>query len=669
MKFLHPNFLWALFFLVLPVVIHLFYFRRYQRILFSNTQFLNEIKDEQATRNKLKHLLVLASRLLAILFLVLAFAQPFIPNNTDSNLNEKGISIYLDNSFSMLTEGDGFILFDEAKTAARTIIEAYGENNKFQIITNDFEGKHQRLMGKAEVLSLLDQIQVSAAQQKKDLVFEKQKISLKNTLGNKLIYQLSDFQKNDGLLKADSAYQVSLIKLSPSNIRNISIEEVYFQTPTQLKGQQNKLIVKLRNQSEEQQSGSFQLSINEETKSIGNYTIAPNNTVYDTLAFTISANGWNQGKIIINDYPLSFDDTYYFTFLVEEQLRVYCIHDEAGAKYPKAIFSNNEEVLLQADLVSNIDYNLLDQEHLVIVSNLINIPSGLMESLKVYVNSGGQILFIPNNKGDIQNYNQFLGALNAGTFLQKKEEQRKVNSINLKHPLLTDMFEEEPTQLELPTLESYYYLSPSIFQESIMAFADGTNYLSSVSVGNGQLYILSAALGDSYGNITQQAIFAPLCYRMAILGVKNVNIAYTIETSTKIKLSAQLMNDERMLKIRNKEQELIPSKSNLNSQLLLSLPGLSLKNGVYEVLDDSEEYYAKVALNYNRSEGDLSYYTLDNLNENYLNTSVKVIENKLALIEDNVKQIEDGESFWKLCIILALLFLAIEIFLLRFLPK
>tara|TARA_B110000459_G_C16625455_1_gene505111 strand:- start:2351 stop:4360 length:2010 start_codon:yes stop_codon:yes gene_type:complete len=669
MKFLHPNFLWALFFLALPIVIHLFYFRRYQRILFSNTQFLNEIKDEQATRNKLKHILVLASRLFAVFFLVLAFAQPFIPNNTDSNLREKGISIYLDNSFSMQTEGDGFILFDEAKTAARNIIEAYGENNKFQILTNDFEAKHQRLLGKVEVLNLLDQIQVSAAHQKKDLVFEKQKISLKNTLGSKLIYQLSDFQKNDGLFNADSAYQASLIKLSPSNIRNISIEEVYFQTPTQLKGQQNKLIVRLRNQSKEEQSGSFQLSINEETKSIGNYTIAPNNTIYDTVAFTISANGWNQGKIVINDYPLSFDDTYYFTFLVEEQLRVYCIYEEAGEKYPKAVFSNNEQVFLQADRVSNIDYKLLDQQHLVLVSNLIDIPSGLMESLKAYVNSGGQILFIPHNKGDIQNYNQFLGALNAGTFLQKKEDKRKVNTINLEHPLLTDMFEEVPNQLELPTLQAYYSLSSSISQESIMAFADGTNYLSSVSVGNGQLYILSAALGDAYGNITQQAIFAPLCYRMAVLGVKNVNIAYTIEMSTKIILSAQLTNDERMLTIRNKEQEFVPSKSNINSQLLLSLPGLSLKNGVYEVVDDREEYFAKVALNYDRSEGDLSYYTLDNLNENYLNTSVKVLENNLALIKDNVKQIEDGESFWKLCIILALLFLAIEIFLLRFLPR
>ncbi|MFT4970642.1 MAG: hypothetical protein ACI9O4_002403 [Chitinophagales bacterium] len=669
MKFLHPNFLWALFFLAVPIIIHLFYFRRYQRVLFSNTQFLSEIKDEQATRNKLKHLLVLLSRLLAVLFLVFAFAQPFIPDNENSNAGEKAISVYLDNSFSMQTEGNGFLLFDEAKAMAKSIIETYAETNKFQILTNDFEAKHQGLLSKSEVLSLLDQVTTSAASQKKEMVFEKQKNGLKNAAGSKLIYQLSDFQLNDELFKADTLYQTNLVRFEPSVIRNISIDEVYFENPIQLKGQQNKLIVKLRNQSEEEQSGSFQLSINEENKSIGNYTIRPNSAVFDTLQFTISADSWNRGKIVVNDYPMTFDDTYYFTFLVEDQLKVYTIFEGNGEKYPKAVFSNNEQLAYQSNNLSNIDYNLLDKQHLVVLSNLKSIPSGLSESLKTYLNAGGQVFFIPNADGSIPSYNQFLNSLNAGSFLQRKTENRNVNAINFNHDLLVDVFEEKPNQLALPNLKSYYVLQNQLSQESVMSFADGSNYLASVAVGNGQFYVLSSGLGDSYSNFTQQAIFAPICYRMAILGAKNVDIAYPIEASTKIYLSELPSNEESILRLVKDEMEIIPAKSILNGNLLLTVPGMSLSSDIYKVQDISNEYYAEVALNYNRSEGDLSFYSEDELKENFANSNVQILQNNLAIIKDNVKQMEDGKSFWKLCLILALLFLAIEILLLRFLPN
>ena len=64
--------------------------------MFSNTKFLSEIKEEQATKNKLKHILVLLARMLTVFFLVLAFAQPFIPSNKDSDSSEKLVAVYLD---------------------------------------------------------------------------------------------------------------------------------------------------------------------------------------------------------------------------------------------------------------------------------------------------------------------------------------------------------------------------------------------------------------------------------------------------------------------------------------------------------------------------------------------------------------------------------------------
>lgn len=638
-------------------------------MLFSNTKFLTEIKDEQSTRNKLKHLLVLLTRLLAVFFLVMAFAQPFIPSNKTNTAGEKLISVYLDNSFSMQTEGKGYLLFDEAKTVAQKVIEAYGENNKFQILTNDFEAKHQRIVGKSEVLNMLSDVKVSAAKQNKDVVLEKQKIGAKKFEGDKIIYQLSDFQKQNTLFEADSNLAINLIQFEPTTVRNISIEEVWFEAPVQLLGQNNKLLVKIRNQSEEEQSGSFQLSLNGVAKSIGNYTIKPYEFIVDTIQFTIAEANWNKGKITINDYPLTFDDTYFFSFFVEKQLQVYTIFEGTGDKFPKAVFFNNEQVAYESTLVGNIDYNKIQSQHLVVLSNLKTISTGLSDALRTYLNSGGQVLFIPNGEGSIQSYNQFLSAISFGAFTNKSSTAREITNINLDHDVLKDIFDERPNNISLPMVNEYYVLNRTVKQETILSFADGSNYLSSASVQNGNLYVLSSALGEKYSDFTQQAVFAPIIYKMAVLGAKNVNISYMLAANTTITLDELPENTESLYRISNEQVDIIPQKTMYNGQVSLNLPGDQLESGFYTVAVDDEDYAMTIALNYDRTESDLTYFSTEELKSTFFNSSVKIIENNLVSIQENVKQLEEGKSFWKLCIILALIFLALEILLLRFLPN
>src|SRR3954470_10541393 len=100
MSFLYPSFLWALAALAIPIVIHLFNFRRTTRIYFSNTRFLKLVKEVTTAKRRLKHYLILASRLFFLLFLILAFAQPIIPAREQLG-NGKSIVLYIDNSQSM----------------------------------------------------------------------------------------------------------------------------------------------------------------------------------------------------------------------------------------------------------------------------------------------------------------------------------------------------------------------------------------------------------------------------------------------------------------------------------------------------------------------------------------------------------------------------------------
>src|SRR5688500_431840 len=162
MNFANPTFLFALAALAIPILIHLFNFRKFKRVMFTNVRFLKEVRHDTKARNKLKNLLILACRLLAIFFLVMAFAQPYIPQeNATVNKGTKAVSIWVDNSFSMDAVGANGSLLDEVKKDAREIVAAYNTTDRFQLLTNDFEGRHQRLVSKEEFFDLLEEVKAS----------------------------------------------------------------------------------------------------------------------------------------------------------------------------------------------------------------------------------------------------------------------------------------------------------------------------------------------------------------------------------------------------------------------------------------------------------------------------------------------------------------------------
>ena len=99
--FHHPLWLFGLFALLIPIVIHLFNFRRYKTVYFSNVKLLQEIRKKTKRESQLLQLIVLFLLMIAITFLVLAFAQPYVPQQDKQTTDGNLVAIYVDNSFSM----------------------------------------------------------------------------------------------------------------------------------------------------------------------------------------------------------------------------------------------------------------------------------------------------------------------------------------------------------------------------------------------------------------------------------------------------------------------------------------------------------------------------------------------------------------------------------------
>ena len=157
MKFLFPQFLWALLLLAIPLIIHLFNFRRYKKVVFSNVSMLKEIETQSRKTKQLKKWLILFSRLIALSSLILAFALPYFPSQS-SVFSRKLVSIYIDNSQSMLAEGENGQLFENAKNKARQIIKNLPENAEIQIIDNSLSSSSNKIYSTANALRLMNWI-------------------------------------------------------------------------------------------------------------------------------------------------------------------------------------------------------------------------------------------------------------------------------------------------------------------------------------------------------------------------------------------------------------------------------------------------------------------------------------------------------------------------------
>ncbi|PSR05460.1 MAG: hypothetical protein BRD50_00965, partial [Bacteroidetes bacterium SW_11_45_7] len=198
MEFLYPSFLYALSLLAIPIIIHLFNFRRYKKVLFSNVRFLREVKEETVSRSRLKNFLVLLARLLALAFLVFAFAQPYIPNqDQEVSQGAKAVSVFVDNSFSMNAAGQNQSLLQSAKRKGEEVANAYGKGDRYQMLTNDFKGKHQRLVNREQWENLLWQVEETPAVKNISTIQARQIQALnRSDASEQVAYIMSDFQES-----------------------------------------------------------------------------------------------------------------------------------------------------------------------------------------------------------------------------------------------------------------------------------------------------------------------------------------------------------------------------------------------------------------------------------------------------------------------------------------
>ncbi|QEM10229.1 BatA domain-containing protein [Mucilaginibacter rubeus] len=670
MYFLYPAFLFALLSLAIPVVIHLFNFRKYKKVYFSNVQFLKEVQEQQASRRNLKERLILASRLLALLFLILAFARPYIPGAQSVNTGKQQvISIFVDNSYSMQTLNREGSLLDEAKRRAKEIASAYNINDRFQLLTQDFEGKHQRLLSRDEFNDAVDAVKVSPQSRNLQQVVSRQENLLENQPdGVKSIFIISDFQKNknDKSVKIDSNISVNLVQLKAGNLPNVAVDSAWLLSAVHRPGENEKLVVRLHNYAAEKaEKIPLKILINGEQKALGSFSINAHEVQNDTLSFSGLKAGWQRCEIQLQDNPVTFDNQFYFSFNVKQQMPVLVIDGGTPNPYLKAVFASDAFFAANRVDDGNVDYAALNTYPIVVISDVKTIATGLAQQLRTYVAKGGTLVVFPSVDADLANYKSFLLALNAGYPEKLVTQDVKVASINRQSQVFKNVFENFPQNPDLPLVKKYYRLSKSgTKQESLMNLATGESFWTGYSNGRGNVYLCAVPLDEDFSSLPRHALFVPVLFRMALLSGHDQPLFYTLGADENFEVPPVQTTEKQLLKLTKGDQSIIPDVKQQEGSTLLYVSDQLNAPGIYS-LRKQDSTLAMLAFNDNRAESDMSYFTAADL-EKLLPNAKPLLTAGNGSLKSVVAESNFGTQLWKLCIILALIFLLAETLLIRF---
>ncbi|NWF85358.1 MAG: BatA domain-containing protein, partial [Bryobacteraceae bacterium] len=217
MGFLAPWFLLGLGSLALPVYLHLLKRDVAERVTFSSLMFFERSRQSSVKHRKIDYRLLLAGRLLLLLLLVLAFANPFL--NVDAGGGEASLRlVVVDNSPSMAAGGN----FEKAKREGAALLASLPKGGRLQGASFD-----NRLRTPADLASLT----ISDARGSLGEFAQALRALGAEERGRVEVHYFSDFQKSsspDGFAELRLPENVSLVahKLAAPATQNWLVEQV-----------------------------------------------------------------------------------------------------------------------------------------------------------------------------------------------------------------------------------------------------------------------------------------------------------------------------------------------------------------------------------------------------------------------------------------------------------
>ena len=677
MRFLYPGMLFGLFALAIPIIIHLFNFRKHKVVYFSNTATLKTIEQENAKTKNLKYILILIMRMLFIASLVFAFAYPYNPEQklkTDDADNL--VAVYIDNSMSMHSQSSEISLIEDARTSARKMVSNISPSQRFVLLTNSRQLDNEYPMNQDEMLMSIDAMQTEASPLMFNNLYENlQMIMKRNGFKSASLFMYSDFQENmmnmDGLA-ADSAIQIVAMPLASDYQQNIYIDTVWLSSPILQKDLANEINVRVVNESDKEIKGlPVNFEIDGKAVAFNTIDIPANGKNEVSMQFIIDSD--NHGDILgrdamnrissmatvsINDFPITFDDTYNFVLNVRPIIKI--VELGGGESSIATLFSNDSLFDYHAIDPRRIDQQYLSDCQMIIVDGDANFNETMWQEIIDFANDGGSVVVFPSEVSENSNNSEF------------SNDTLLISAIASQHNFFDDIFVNIPNNADLPKVYKHVQIDNKHFNNTLtlISLQNGTSFFTLSKVGNGNIFSFASQLGKDWTNFADNSLFVPIMYKIAMIGGQMNRLSYTLGIDKDIAIAGLTAFSEGDIHIRDEKGafETIPMVEMHNNQALIRLYD-ELPGAGFYTINKGDDVIETTAWNENRKESKMKFLDREEVDKILKNNGLNVLAVMKAdeIHSDDVMEMMVRRSMmWKSFIILALISLLIEILVLRF---
>ncbi|WP_224482879.1 BatA domain-containing protein [Robertkochia aurantiaca] len=641
MQFKHPELLWALLLLVIPLLVHLFQLRKFRKIPFTNVAFLKKISIQTRKSSQLKKWLVLFCRMGLLASLIFAFAQPYTGVPADE-ATENSVVIYLDNSFSMqLPDENGSELLT---TAVNQLIGTYPEDVPVVVFTNEETYRGNDI---SAIQNELIDLPYSQKQLSPEAIKLKAQSLYSQEKDRKRVVLISDFQNKHGEKNRfnDSLASTSFIRMIPANRNNISIDSVYIKqrTPENIS-----LAVQLTGTGEN--PGLTPISLYNGDQLIAKNGIDMSERLTAETTFIIPVSEEFKGKVLIEDSGLKYDNELFFSFSSPETIHVTAISEKDSVSFLSRIFTADEFSFTRVQ-PGKIDFDELSRQDLIILNEPEQISVALRNRLVELKENGASVVIIPSVNPDLPSYNALLTELGLPVFDNKGQTVKVITSIAYDHPLFDGVFDERTDNFEYPEVSISYTLSASAI--TALDFSDRSPFL----VSDERSYLFTAPLNQENSNFQRSPLVVPVFYNMGIQSIQLPRLYYLTGRQNTFDVATTLEEDQ-ILSMQSDQASFIPLQQSFSNKVTVITEERPESDGHFYVTSDDQPLQT-ISYNFPRDESILEYSDADALISQSVETSVAGVFTQLQY------DYREG-ALWKWFVIFALIFLATEMLVLKF---
>ena len=354
-------------------------------------------------------------------------------------------------------------------------------------------------------------------------------------------------------------------------------------------------------------------------------------------------------KITIDDASLQFDNPMFFNINERSNINVLTIN-EADDNYLKRIVTD-DEFALQSVAANQLNFNDIPKQNLIILNELKSIPISLSNALQSFTENGGFVLVIPAIGADVNSYNQNLSGISNASLSNETVSDKNITSINFSHPVFDAVFDKQVSNFQYPIVHDFYTLNAP--ESAILSFEDNKPFL----VQSKNTFVFAASLNAGNSNFMDSPLIVPTIYNIGRQSLKLPKLYYHIGENNTFDVNTTMQQDA-ILKLKYNDVEIIPQQQTFSNKVSGTTSETPEMAQTYAITNNNETL-EHISYNYNRSESNLNYQDLSSVK----NSS---ISNSLPQILTNIKSDNNINALWKWFVIFALLFLLIEMLILKY---